>query len=78
MPHIGIKMLKGRSKEQKQKATDALVKALCQSLGVSEKYVSVTVEDYTAQQWQDIYKQEITEKDNLLYKKPGYKAEDLL
>ena len=36
MPHIGIKMLKGRTPEQKEKLSAALVKTLVEQLGCSE------------------------------------------
>lgn len=78
MPHISVKMLKGRTEEQKKKAADALVSALCQSLGCSKVHISVTVEDYTAQEWQDVFEKEITQKQDRLYIKPGYDPKDLL
>lgn len=78
MPHISIKMLKGRTEEQKQNAADAVIAALCEQLGCSEAHVSVTVEDYTPQQWQQVFRKEITEKKDKLYKLPQYKPEDLL
>lgn len=52
MPHIGIKMLKGRTPEQKEKLSVALVKTLVEQLGCSESHVSCTIEDFTAQEWQ--------------------------
>ncbi|MDD4002981.1 MAG: tautomerase family protein [Clostridia bacterium] len=78
MPHISIKMLEGRTEEQKQGAANALAKAICTQLGVSEKFVSVTVEEYSAEQWQYVYKKEIADKKDKLYFSPKYKAEDLL
>ncbi len=78
MPHISVKMLAGRTEEQKQKAVKALCEALEKTLGVPSKYISVTVEDYTAQEWQKVFKQEITDKKDKVYQKPQYKPEDLL
>ncbi len=78
MPHISIKMLKGRTEEQKEKVANALADALVSSLGCSRRHVSVTVEDYTPQQWQDVFEQEITKKQDKLYISPGYDPKDLL
>ena len=78
MPHISVKMLKGRTEEQKQKLTTALAEAMKESLGVSDVHISLTIEDYSAKEWQGVFKEEITDKQKCLYKKPGYKPEDLL
>lgn len=78
MPHIGIKMLKGRTPEQKEKLSAALVKTLTEQLGCSEAHVTCTIEDYTAREWQEIFQKEVTEKQDKLYKKPDYDPKDLL
>ncbi len=78
MPHIAVKMLKGRTEEQKKKLSAALVKALTKELGCSEHYVTCTIEDYDAQEWQDVFKSEITDKRDKVYKKAEYDPKDLL
>lgn len=78
MPHIGIKMLKGRTPAQKEKLSAALVKTLTEQLGCSEGYVTCTIEDYTAQEWQEIFQREVTEKQDKLFKKADYDPKDLL
>ncbi|NLP26112.1 MAG: 4-oxalocrotonate tautomerase [Clostridiales bacterium] len=77
MPHISIKMLKGRTDEQKNLAVKKLTDALCDALGCSESHVSVSVEDYTAQQWQNVFDEEIANNPAII-KKPGYDPKDLL
>lgn len=77
MPHITIKMLKGRTDEQKMKAAENVKKALCEAIGCTENHVSVSVSDYTAVEWQDQFKIEITENPDIIIK-PDYKPEDLL
>ena len=77
MPHISLKMLKGRSDEQKELATEKLTSALCEALGCSKDHVSVSVEDYTAQEWQDVFAEEIASNKNIT-KKPNYDPKDLL
>ena len=47
-------------------------------MGCSESHVSCTIEDFTAQEWQEIFEQEVTEKSEKLYKKPEYDPKDLL
>ncbi len=78
MPHISVKMLKGRTDEQKERLARTLQKSLMESLNCGESHVSVAIEDYTPQQWQDIFKQEITDKEEHLFIKPGYDPKSLL
>ena len=78
MPHIGIKMLKGRTQEQKENLSAALVKTLTEQLGCSQQYVTCSIEDYTAEESQKIFKEQVTDKQDKLYKRPGYNPEDLL
>lgn len=78
MPHIGIKMLKGRTEEQKQKAAEAVKNALADALGIGDSHITVTVEDYTAEEWQNVFKTEITDKPEKVYVKPKYDPKSLL
>lgn len=78
MPHISLKMLQGRTEEQKQRASAMLVEALKEALGVSDVHISCSIEDYTPQEWQEIFKEEITDKEENLYKKPAYDPKSLL
>ena len=78
MPHISVKMLKGRTEEQKKRLSSALSEALIKTLGVSDTHVSVTIEDFTPVEWQDEFKREITDTKAVLYKAPGYDPKDLL
>lgn len=78
MPHISVKILKGRTEAQKQKLAAALTQALQDSLNASREHISLTIEDYTAEEWQGIFAEEITSKKNCLYVEPNYNPEDLL
>ena len=78
MPHIAVKMLKGRTDEQKQAAAEKLTAALCEALGCGDGHVTVTVEDFTAEEWQDVFAQDIEGKSDKLYKKPQYDPKSLL
>lgn len=77
MPHISLKMLKGRTEEQKKLAAEKLSKALIDAIGCSERHISVSVEDFTPQEWQEQFKIEVTENPFLI-KKPNYDPKDLL
>ena len=77
MPHISIKMLKGRTDEQKKLAAEAVAKALHDTIGCTETHISVSVEDYTPQEWQEVFKREVTENNSLVLA-PDYDPEDLL
>lgn len=78
MPHISVKMLKGRTPEQKEKAAKALADTLCEVIGCSKSHLSVTVEDFTAEEWQDVFRSDVTEKSDSLYITPQYDPKDLL
>lgn len=77
MPHITIKMLKGRTDEQKTKAAQQVADALVEAIGCSADHVSVAVEDYTPQEWQDVFRKEVTESDHI-FKEPHYDPKDVL
>ena len=77
MPHISIKMLKGRTDEQKELLSKNLADAICKSIGFTNEHVSVAIEDFTAEDWQDIFKKEIAENKNII-KAPQYDPKDLL
>ena len=78
MPHIGIKMLEGRTEEQKAKAAEAVKNALAQSLGMGDHYITVTIEDFDVHEWQDVFKTEITDKPDKVYVQPKYDPKSLL
>lgn len=78
MPHISVKMLKGRTEEQKKAAADKLTAALCEALGCGDGHITVSIEDYTPQEWQEVFAEDIAGKSDKLYKKPTYDPKDLL
>ena len=78
MPHIGIKMLAGRSEEQKKKAAEAVTKALAEALGMSDHYITLTIEDYSPEEWQTVFKNEVTDKPDKVYITPKYDPKSLL
>ena len=78
MPHISVKMIEGRTEEQKKALADALEKALSESLGCSTSWVTLSIEDYNGKEWQEVFKKEVTDNEKNLYKKPQYDPKILL
>lgn len=79
MPHISIKMLEGRTQAQKEKLARDLTDVLSRDLGADKHWITCTIEDYDAQQWQEVFKTEIADKPaNAVFKKPEYDPKDLL
>ena len=71
MPHIVIKAIKGPSKEEYQKAAEQISEIVNKTLGKPKKYISVSVEEYSFDEWDRVYNDCIKGKDNVLVK-PGY------
>ncbi|ELR7625990.1 tautomerase family protein [Salmonella enterica] len=72
MPHIIVKIV-GQTEDKKKMIAKALTYTLSNSLGISDKFISLSIEDILKEDWvEDVYKPEIIGKSNNLYKKPGY------
>ena len=71
MPHIVIKTISGKPQEQLQEAAEQAVAAVSKALGKPEKYFSVSVEEYSYDEWEGVYNEYVKDKDNVLVK-PGY------
>jgi 4-oxalocrotonate tautomerase len=73
MPHISVKMHPGRTEQQKTQLTERIVKDVMSVLNCDEKVVSVTIEEVKPADWaQKVYKPDILENRDKLYKQPGY------
>lgn len=73
MPHVNIKMYPGRSEDVKQQLTNAIVRDVLSIVQCDEKWISVVVEEIDSTEWPEkVYKPEILDKQDSLYKKPGY------
>ena len=77
MPHISVKMIEGRSEQQKKELAAALQKALTETLGCADMWVSISIDDYNGKEWQEVFKNDIEGSSNL-YKKPEYDPKILL
>ena len=73
MPHIIVKLYPGRSEQQKKQLTDEIVKDVVTIAKCEEKTVSVAFEEIEPNAWAEkVYKPDILDNEDKLYKKPGY------
>jgi 4-oxalocrotonate tautomerase len=73
MPHVIVKLQSGRSEQQKAKIAEDVTKAVMASAACAEQAVSVSIEDVEPEDWvETVYKPDIMQKPDTLYKKPGY------
>ena len=74
MPHVIVKLFPGRSEDQKLKLADEIVKDVVAIANCAEKSVSVAFEEIEEKDWvEKVYKPDIENKKDSLYKEPGYK-----
>ena len=73
MPHIIVKLYPGRSEEQKTRLVDEIVKDVVTIAKCEEKAVSVAINEVDPNDWAKVvYKPDILDSADTLYKKPGY------
>jgi 4-oxalocrotonate tautomerase len=73
MPHVVVKLLAGKSEEQKSQLSEEITKNVMSVLNCGEEPVSVAFEENNPQDWTEkVYKPDIQNKWDTLYKKPGY------
>ncbi len=71
MPHVVIKTISGPSEKQLQEAAEQIAAIVNKTMGKPEKYISVSVEEYSFSDWEGVYNDCVKDKDNV-YVKPGY------
>lgn len=73
MPHIIVKLFEGRSEGDKKRLADRVALAVMNTLGASERSISVAIEDVPQEDWTEkVYDPDISGRADTLYKKPGY------
>jgi 4-oxalocrotonate tautomerase len=73
MPHVTVKLLPGRTEEQKARLANAIVEDVVTIAKCDEESVSVAIEEVKAEDWDEkVYRPEILPNRDRLYKKPGY------
>ena len=78
MPHVIVKLWPGKSEKQKVQLAEAIAKNVMDVLGYGEESVSVAMEEVKAEEWAEkVYKPDIVNKPEQLYKKPGYDLSEL-
>ena len=78
MPHVIVKLWPGKSEQQKARLAEAIAKDVMDVLGYGEESVSVAMEEVEPRDWgEKVYKPDIVNKPEQLYKRPGYDPSDL-
>ena len=78
MPHVIIKLWPGQSEARKSRLAERSVQDVMDVLGYGEESVSVALEEVEARDWAEkVYKPDIVNKPEQLYKKPGYDLSEL-
>lgn len=73
MPHVIVKLWPGKSQHQKTRLAEAITKNVMDILHYGDESVSVAMEEGKSQDWiKQVYKPDIQDKWDKLYKKPGY------
>jgi 4-oxalocrotonate tautomerase len=73
MPHVIVKLLAGRSEEQKSRLAEQITQAVIAIAQCAEPSVSVSIQDIAPGRWtEDVYNTDIIGNWATLYKKPGY------
>ena len=78
MPHVIVKLWPGKTEQQKIRLAKAITEDVMDVLHYGEQSVSVATEEIQSQDWVErVYKRDIKNKSDQLYKKPGYSEKDL-
>src|SRR3954464_6324914 len=73
MPHVIVKLWPGKTEQQKARLAEKISSDVMEILNYSEESVSVGFEEIRSQDWkQKVYKPDIQDDWDKLYKKPGY------
>jgi 4-oxalocrotonate tautomerase len=73
MPDVIVKLVPGKSEEQKTRLAEVIANDAMEILNYGEEAISVAFEEVTSQDWAEkVYKPDIKGKWDKVYKKPGY------
>jgi len=74
MPHVIVKLWPGKSQRQKIRLAEAITKDVMTVLRYGDESVSVAIEEIEPDEWADrVYRPDIEQKSETIYKKPGYR-----
>jgi len=78
MPHVTVKLWPGKSEQRKKSLAEAITRTIMETLHYGEHSVSVAMEEVKPDEWvEKVYRPEIKNGLDKLYKKPGYDESDL-
>jgi 4-oxalocrotonate tautomerase len=78
MPHVIVKLWPGKTEKQKQELAERITQDVMEVLHYGDESVSVAMEEVKAKDWAEkVYKADILNKAEQLYKKPGYDLSEL-
>jgi len=78
MPHVIVKLWPGKSEQQKNRLAEAITKNVMDILHYGEESMSVAMEEVKSQDWvEKVYRTDIRNQWDKLYKKPGCDEKDL-
>ena len=73
MPHVIVKLWPRKSQLQKMRLAEAITKDVMEILHYGDESVSVAMEEVEPQDWSEkVYKPDIKNNWDKVYKKPGY------
>jgi 4-oxalocrotonate tautomerase len=73
MPHVIVKLWTGKSEPQKTRLAEVIAKDVMSVLHYGEESVSVAIEEVPSKDWAEkVYRPDIVNNAQTLYKKPGY------
>jgi 4-oxalocrotonate tautomerase len=77
MPHVIVKLYRGRSDEQKRELALAITETLMSVLGSKQESISVGIEDVESTEWVDrVHRPDVLAKPNTIYEQPGFAISD--
>ena len=78
MPHVIVKLWPGQSEKRKRELAKRITEDVMNVLNYGEESVSVAMEEVMARDWLErVYKPDIENKWDHVYKKPGYDPNEL-
>jgi 4-oxalocrotonate tautomerase len=78
MPHVIVKLWPGKSEQQKARLAEKIARDVMDVLNYGEESVSVAMEEVAPEDWaEQVYKPDIVNKPDQIYKKPGYDLSEL-
>ena len=78
MPHVIVKLWPGKSEQQKARLAEEIVKGVMNVLNYGEESISVAIEEVAPQDWAEkVYKPDILNHPERIFKEPGYDPSDL-